>query len=141
MEDCSNLTFLLEMVFVIARGVIADALIQGNKILLERVTINFYWVFILQYIVLVRLLLLFLSAFEICFVTTNRRVSNNSFPTCNILNTFESFVGPPSYRGSCKITLVPLFVCLSVLQFKVLLRNGSLVPFIIFSTMADNWNI
>ena len=41
MEDCSNLTFLLEMVFVIARVVIADALIQGNKILLERVTINF----------------------------------------------------------------------------------------------------
>ena len=33
-------------------------------------------------------------------------------------------LGPPSYGGSCKITVVCLFVCLSFHQFGVFLRNG-----------------
>ena len=42
----------------------------------------------------------------------------------------------PYYRRSYKITAV----CLSVQQFGIFLRNGSLI-FLIFGTMVDNWNI
>ena len=45
------------------------------------------------------------------------------------------FVGPPSYGGFNKITVL----CLPVRKFGIFLRNGSLA--FIFGTMVGNWNI
>ena len=43
-------------------------------------------------------------------------------------------IGPPSYGGFYKITIVFLSICLSVLQFRIFLRNSSLV----FSDFLNN---
>ena len=55
------------------------------------------------------------------------------------------FIVPSFYEESYKITLICLSVCLSVClslcQFGIYLRNGSLVFFLIFCTMVDNWSI
>ena len=47
-------------------------------------------------------------------------------------------IRPLSYEGSYKTT----FVCLTVRQFGIFVRNHSLVLFsLIFGIMVDNWNI
>ena len=54
----------------------------------------------------------------------------------------KSYIGPPSYRGSDKIT-VCLSVCLSSVYLSVWHFSQELLIsfFLIFDMMVDNWNI